>query len=219
METKERPILFNTEMVKAILDGRKTQTRRIIKPQPKGMCEWDQKEIFENIQKQNHVDYEGNHFFAFHYDDKESQFVKCPFGKVGDRFWVKENYRTLCNVDMFKPSHLNLGDPILYQSDGSMKKANHHAVFSSASFGKCRPSIFMMKWMSRINLEITNIRVERIGSISIDDAKKEGVDCSKSPGAHYILFQRLWDSIYEKQGLGFDANPWVWIVDFKRVQS
>ncbi|MEY0960525.1 MULTISPECIES: hypothetical protein [Providencia] len=197
---KERGIIFNSEMVRAILDGRKTQTRRIINPQP----ELTQKSGFK---------WKGGLFGAGS-DDRETNrnfaHKNCPLGKIGDRLWVRETFQAgLCTESTFaykathKPSDLEEGwDEII----------------------KWRPSIHMPRFASRITLEITNVRVERLQSISEEDAKAEGFDNSQSDAANSIgwfeksirAFRRAWENIYGTEG--WDSNPWVWVIEFKKVE-
>ncbi|AXK23872.1 hypothetical protein [Serratia marcescens] len=202
---KERPVIFNSEMVRAILNGRKTQTRRIAKA------------------------------------DNSNHLLGCPFGQVGDRLWVRETFAILGNED---------GCPIDW--DGNLIKGDerHAARIYKASCwqepgnyglwsipdrdtqyeGAWRPSIHMPRWASRILLEITAVRVERLNDISEEDAKSEGVkpagdmlpdypDTFLTPKGDFatakVAFQRLWQSIYGVDS--WEANPWVWVIEFRRV--
>jgi len=157
---KERPILFSGPMVRAILDGRKTQTRRPVKPQP---------------------------FVA-----TPSMFdvSKCPIGQPGDRLWVRETWTK------------NTNGVVWYRAD-------RHPIAG----GLWRPSIHMPRWASRITLEITRVWVERVQDIMEDGAIREGmvrVDrCSP-----FQMFRDTWQSIYGT----WDANPWVWAVEFRRTK-
>lgn len=205
---KERGIIFNTEMVRAILDGRKTQTRRIINPQP----ELTQKSGFK---------WKGGLFGAGS-DDRETNrnfaHKNCPLGKVGDRLWVRETFQAgLCTESTFaykathKPSDLEEGwDEII----------------------KWRPSIHMPRFASRITLEITDVRVERLNNISPRDVVSEGLiqlpasgRYVRFEGAQYFglayrdhkeAFADLWDEV-SKPDWSFESNPWVWVIEFKRV--
>lgn len=180
---KERPILFNAEMVRAILDGRKTQTRRICKEQP----------IDEPIQ--HHL--QGADWSLWRFDfrnevgDVYYKTIRCPYGKVGDRLWVKEKH-SLGGNGVFFPDNC----------DGTV-----HIAWTSARF--------MKKIYARIWLEITNIRVEKVQEISEIDIKAEGIDIRTDKS--YTLFPALWDSINAKCGFGWDKNCWVWVIEFKKV--
>lgn len=186
---KEKPILFSAPMVLAILEGRKTMTRRTVKVNP---------------------------------DDEG--FKICPYGQVGDRLWVRENYRFSSAHDDLKPSEVPVGDAVEYFADTTTKNYLD---------GKCRPSIFMPRWASRINLLITDIRVERLQDISEEDAVAEGclndVVLVKDDHGRDIdyrglcakeRFQDLWDSINGKRpGCSWEDNPFLWVVSFKRVEA
>lgn len=156
---------------------------------------------------------------------------RCPFGQVGDRLWVRETFAILGNED---------GCPIDW--DGNLIKGDekHAARIYKASCwqepgnyglwsipdrdtqyeGAWRPSIHMPRWASRITLEITAVRVERLNDISEEDAKAEGVAPSQHiitpPEALYrVGFLKLWQSIYGEKS--WSANPWVWVIEFRRV--
>ncbi|OIR11009.1 hypothetical protein GALL_71800 [mine drainage metagenome] len=189
---KERPILFNAQMVRAILDGRKTQTRRIVTNQP---C--DVKRVF----MRNRMAYvENEHGVEVHLE-------ACKFGQPGERLWVRETWR-------------KLNEKLLYRADYS---ATHAANNGGV---KWKPSIHMPRLASRILLEITGVRVERLQDIREEDAKAEGVATQDYPtktyknwadGMHRLLYKELWARI---NGPGsWDANPWVWVIEFKVVKS
>jgi hypothetical protein len=203
-----KPILFNAEMVRALLDGRKTQTRRVVKKQPdeEGLA-------FHRVLKEWH-DTSGNKY-------------TCPYGQVGDRLWVKESYwignydtENLTVSGMYNEGNKAFGDVKL--------SADEFHKFQSRAFPfRSSPSIFMYKSLSRINLEIVDIRIERVQDITKEEALAEGlrkwphkndyaygfndgaVDGYGSPTG---AFHALWDSIYKN----WSDNPWVWVVEFKR---
>lgn len=200
-ETKERPILFSSEMVRAILDGRKTQTRRVMRPQIEADEVYDTGKSFFTPDGMTSIRgaYKGR-------PDCE-WFRKFPYGKARDTLWVRETW---------KPSP---GGNVFYRAD---------PAFGLDSYEKgWKPSIYMPRWASRITLKVTGVRVERVQSIGQADAKKEGVkpltlsDGGWVPvsGSDYVGgFRRLWDSINAKRGHSWDSNPWVWVVEFKQVQ-
>ena len=170
---KERPIIFSTEMVRAILEGRKTQTRRVIKPQPEGMDEV----YFRDFRR----DFGGR---------------KCPHGQVGDGLWVKEIY------------YQDPGGGIWYRADNDEWLQDHESW---------RTPLFMPRWASRITLEITGLRVERLQDITEEDAVTEGLPPREQTGfdtARY-RYHILWDSLNAKRGYAWDSNPWVWVIEFK----
>lgn len=199
---KERPILFSGPMVRAILEWHKTQTRRVMKPQllqPDG---------------------------ARHKKLEVPNVLKlCPYGKPGDRLWVRETWLARGG-----------GAAALYRADYE----DVEAAGLGGLYGGWKPSIFMPRWASRITLEVVNVRVERVQDITEADAIAEGVTCEergekcsgfRPPGNTSIdpeecpscidgyipIYQRLWDSINSKRGFGWETNPWVWVIKFKRL--
>ena len=190
---KECPILFNSSMVRAILDGSKTQTRRAIKPQPTD--EWN--------------------------GDKFGNPKPCHYGTIGDQLWVKETWRTWESLDHVKPSNLENGVIIDYAAGGNSVGAFLVCDVSK----KWRSSLFMQKRFSRIQLEITDIRIERLNDISKDDAVAEGIKQHKlmliklfehKNMSDINAYMNLWESI---NGIGSWAkNPFVWCVSFKVIK-
>lgn len=211
--TRERPILFQGDMVRAILSGSKTQTRRIVKPQPDtrpGM------ECTRLIFK----DRKGNLLLDEALEAADPLYrMFCPYGKPGDRLWVREAWTTHAFLDAVAPRDLTTIS-IHYLADGG-----------DVQTGKHRPSIHMPRRISRITLEITDVRVERLQDISEGDAQAEGTPCyvcggpmdgrseddchcfhSKAKASDY---RNLWERI---NGPGsWDVNPWVWVVEFRRI--
>jgi len=162
--TKEHPILFSSSSIMAILEGRKTQTRRIIRTQ-------------------------------------RTQRSSCPY-KVGMRLWVRETWGLYDTEPKDGPEHAM----IFYRaSDGDNYELRYQLW---------RPSIFMPRWASRIMLEIVRVRVERLQDISEVDAKAEGVTAASSARESY---QTLWDQINKKRGWAWECNPWVWVIEFKKL--
>jgi hypothetical protein len=205
--SKERPILFNTEMVKAILEGRKTQTRRVMKSQPTETLLAEYSEINKKYNSnKTHADY-------------LLECIVCPYGEVGDRLWVRETFW----VDHEAPSWLYKADlPIHWDAKDTEHGDDVDIVESDY---KWTPSIHMPRDMSRILLEITKIRVERVQDISEEDAKAEGVYPARfrpfddgDKQTYKKGFIELWDNINASRKLGWSANPWVWVVEFKQVK-
>lgn len=236
----ERPILFSGRLVRAILEGRKSQTRRVIQPQP---------EEATSDGLIGHPKLAG--YFAPHvFGHCMAKLADCPYGRPGDRLWVRETWA--------------LGNPlsdgsqsqrVAYRADGrwgawcgdgeggrlflphgyvaghapaaSARDARGNWVGLGAFGDRWRPSIHMPRWASRIDLEVTGIRVERLADITEEDAKAEGVaepaiagrlypSGRAAPIRSYVrAFADLWDGINAKRGFGWAANPWLWVVDFK----
>lgn len=217
---KERPIIFSTEMVKAILDGRKTQTRRVVKPQPKTI-DLEGKPIV-CWQGKNTLDFIDEIHCGGYGDFRSRLSLRCPYGQVGDRLWVRETWATEKRLDNLSIAELGHASemPIFYKADNSR---------TLLEIGNWRNSIFMPRWASRITLKITGIRVERLQEITDRDCEKEGLDnpcgyyCDEAIGhvdhqGTINNFTKLWDSINARRGYSWESNPWVWVISFKRVQ-
>lgn len=174
MSVKERPILFSAPMIRALLAGTKTQTRRML-----------------------------NERHLWHFIEGQGDLGICPYGAPGDRLWVRE-------------THMDLGACYLYRADGNAEQ--ERALVAPGQ--RWRPAIHMPRAASRITLEVTGVRVERLQEISDSDAFAEGIQqCSDeglpSDGTARGTYRALWESI---NGPGsWDANPWVWVVEFRRV--
>lgn len=168
----ERPIIFNGPMVRAILDGRKIQTRRPMKPQP----------VFECGYESPHEDEIG----IFWKDEESLESIEhlislCPHGKVGDTLWVRETWKSgLCD----HAPCAGYREGMIYQCGKPIPEGTH----------RWKPSIHMPRWASRIILEITDVRVERLQSISEEDARLDGLE-------------------------SWESNPWVWAISFRRIES
>jgi hypothetical protein len=201
-----RPIIFSAPMVRAILDGRKTQTRRVIKPQP-GSPIWCDTELAEGFIRDR---------------GRNMQPIKCPYGQPGDRLWVRETARARCyGRHRGKVTWIEL----CYRADDGIGRFDRESEKPFKWTHTWTPSIHMPRWASRITLEVTGVRVERLQEISVRDAGAEiGWDYSWPIPDHAIdghefrmQFHRLWDSLNAKRGFGWDVNPWVWMVEFRRV--
>jgi hypothetical protein len=226
---KERPILFSASMVRAILDDQKTQTRRVVKMPP----DFEQ---FTHLRPAQGAEAPKNTFIAYWLECGEEgggTFFRCPYGKPGDRLWVRETFCIESSKEVVYEPPFNDGRPIRHHNDehwGPWWQQPHYRatdptpeleVGTGDPGVKWRPSIFMPRWASRILLEITAIRVERLQSISEADARAEGTqEPSLVPtiGACWSerdAYAKLWESI---NGPGsWAANPWVWVVEFRRV--
>ncbi|WP_372374229.1 hypothetical protein ACDI10_09925 [Vreelandella venusta] len=216
--SKERPILFNAAMVRAILNGHKTQTRRAIKL--KTGDTFDEHALSAAIQEWRPM-----------YDEvaqkvvgKTAALIRCPYGQPGDRLWVRETFQgpLVDQEEMEK-------DPTYFKDMGRYKNPEHCAY--RASGDSCeyvdqdgdliqlwKPSIHMPRWASRIMLEIVSVRVERLQDISNEDAVAEGIGTPLDIRyAALDEFKPLWKSI---NGAGsWAANPWVWVIEFKRLEA
>ena len=239
----ERGMIFNGEMVRALLSGRKTQTRRIVKGTDgavKFCKEWDinGKEVFVVLGEKDHTGM-----------NPVLGAISCPFGAVGDRIWVRETWGVVSHafsddglmIDWVpdRPAtainEMPFGNGYysghaIYAADGDFTWGDDDGYEDGRSCWK--PSIHMPRATSRILLEITNVRVERLNAISEEDATAEGVPPAGSllpdyPGTFLtpkgdfatakVAFQRLWESIYGEES--WKANGWVWVISFKRVEG
>lgn len=194
-EVRERPIIFSTEMVKAILEGRKTQTRRVVKPQLEdyrdGYPDGRDCPPTSVVKQRGHWIDEGDFLHDY-----------CPYGKVGDLLWVRETH----NIGGIPP--------------------NEWAIYKADEYSEpvvWRPSIHMPKWATRIWLEITGVRVERLQDISHQEVIAEGVTPLPFGDTRRYMsgvpvgiqnFRFLWDSLNAKRGYGWNVNPWVWVIEF-----
>ena len=211
---KERPILFKGAMVRAILEGRKTQTRRVVKESTMSLVFWEhggyQPRRMENGE-------------TWTFEDKQTGLYastaptfKCPYGTPGDRLWARETWRS-------------------YDVDGTVegaKKSLRYRADGGEAMITWKPSIHMPRWASRITLEIVSVRVERLNDITEEDAKAEGCESGIWDQQSGVLagetdpedvatfrdgYGFLWESI---NGHGsWQFNPWVWVVEFKKVQQ
>ena len=209
---KERPILFSAPMVRAILSGRKTQTRRVIKPQPQissaSDASWrDAKaDLWRNAR----------------------QYARdcCPYGQIGDVLWVRETWRAYGRV---RAGEWEGG--VEYRADLAHRVFRDHAEWKLGRdwcanrktggwgtpihmTGGWGTPIHMPRWASRITLEITDVRVERLQETTGKDVAAEGFPFSSD----LDQFKLLWDDLNAKRGFGWDANPWVWVLSFRRVE-
>ena len=213
---KERPILMSTPMVQAILDGRKTQTRRIIKPMNGLQKTWlDEKlinkvphgELIKGGWQMHHP--RADTFFQGVYVKHDSPlgWIRCPYGEIGDILWVRETWIDLQKTPvMGAGSEKYIGLKYWYRADNTREME---------VAGRYKPSIFMPKAASRIKLEITDIRVERLNDISRPDIIAEGLQIAlNSTGIG--TYAELWENI---NGEGsWDKNPWVWVIEFKKLK-
>lgn len=200
---KARPILFNGGMVRALLGGRKTQTRRVVKPQPTELG----------------FSYINGSLWASpcNIDGLIDVNARCPYGQSGDLLWVRESWATRLDRDHLPPRDLNPGT-VGYWADGPGKCCQ---TGCAGAAGRVRASMHMPRWASRITLKITDIRVERVQDISEGDALAEGIAGAGicygiSPAeANVLQYKTLWNSINDN----WDENPFVWVVEFEVIKK
>ena len=206
-----KPIIMSAESVRAILDGRKTQTRRVVKPQPR-----DPRIGFHfSLDGIWLLERRGYENYAARSEDGMS--ITCPY-TVGQRLWVREKWRPVYMTPRPRTEELS----VVQYADGS---------FNRDDWGGCkvgetwRSPVTMPRWASRITLEVTGVRTERVQDITYDDILAEGWNSRTSEPitdgtagedarAWYIA---LWDSINARRGYPWISNPWVWVVEFKRI--
>ncbi|EEI6242868.1 hypothetical protein KZ124_004032 [Salmonella enterica] len=226
---KEHGMIFNAEMVRAILEGRKTQTRRIMKVQP-GTPEFGLRRIIESSKANENGMYFWSQDDACGIKARSKPFL-FPYGEVGDRIWVRETFRV----------HSRATDvaTLVYRASvrNSWTEQTHRVPVAvcnkPATPEKWTPSIHMPRWASRITLEITDVRVERLHNISERDSLREGLfqlpasgRYCLQPGMQYFgmashsakeVYSWLWASIYGEES--WAANPWVWAITFRRIAA
>lgn len=214
---KERQILFSGPMVRAILDGRKTQTRRAVKfrefhPSDTPGYDW----TFRGTRR-------GSPRSGTWQDLRHAQLLDlCPYGKPGDQLWVREGWansvtaKGVCCV-AFRAD--NSGRLLLCHDEGEGDEAGLGGPAEPwLELVKWKPSIHMPRWASRLTLEVTEVRVQRLQDISENDAIAEGAQCAGFPASlsNRGAFAKLWDKINGSEGYcHWGANPWVWAVSFK----
>lgn len=245
--SRERPILFNGAMVRAILTGAKTQTRRAVKPQPFQAS-------FLDAPGQYRPSFEDGLLRVS--TPTGVQLLPCPFGQTGDRLWVRETFAIQCNVEDEDPPHSD-GRPVHYRLGAEYgyrwSQAHYRATDPAADLtcdvygcAQCRdhdmgphwrPSIHMPRWACRLVLEITAVRVERLQAMPEADWEAEGISfCMEDPSTaaghafneaeHYAIAgvsmrgtpeDHGMRAQFAEQGLDWDSNPWVWVIEFKQV--
>ena len=226
---RERPIIFSGPMVRAILEGRKTQTRRVVKPlkmnSDYGTPRWDGAWIDGPPNCQYlHVPFVNDAYP----DNRTVQRHYCQHDP-GDRLWVRETWG-VCDVDGGGDAYA-----IAYKAGGS----GDDVVWKDCRYSDCgkygtyytdfrwKPSIHMPRWACRLLLEVVSVRVERVQEISGADVLAEGVDNGGSNPAQgkrwenmqRMAFEELWDSLNAKRGFSWASNPWVWVIEFKRISD
>lgn len=237
-----KPILFSGPMIRAILDGRKTQTRRWCMdstfPEPLNELAFCDVRLADDGYLEGRKGPADTFERLVHGQGKAPEcaglLTRCSYGDVGDHLWVRETWRTYQALDHCKPRDIFQGAGIHYDAD------NKSSVDGGPLYGrgKVRQSIFMPRWASRITLEITGVRVERLQEISANDCIGEGLDEFSLRGEASVYkdyaqktydpfewfsvpkdsYESLWDSINGKRSQ-WSSNPWVWVLEFKRVTN
>lgn len=235
---KERPIIFNAEMVRAILDGRKTQTRRLV---PAWQLPKHYPDNTENP-RYNWMATAQRHrrwgYGVFGETEEAcakelSEMAPCPFGSAGNRLWVRETWGVVSHdfdeneqiIDWVpdRPAtaihEMPFGNGYysghaIYAADGEFTWGDDDGSGEKSCW---KPSIHMPRKACRLVLEITDVRVERLRSMSQQDARAEGVIAASGPMEAGLAFRQLWESIYGADS--WQANPWVWVIEFKRVEA
>jgi len=225
----ERPILFSGPMVQAILDGTKTQTRRVMKIQPPDSG-YRLAECVSTTGDRRNVG--RAHWLKVAPDgysvvDGSQRYFACPYGLPGDQLWVRETWVPTTGDVGGLPSGVHVAHMgVKYAADRAFEPREQ-----ARDLWPCKtnwkPSIHMPRWASRLTLEVTAVRVQRVQEISEEDAKAEGADAchgvfhasiqSAIDNVYRRNFAVLWNSINAARGFGWDANPWVWAIAFKRV--
>jgi hypothetical protein len=200
-------------MVRAILEGRKTQTRRVMKPKPVGVPKY-----------RGGLNLIDNNFDSGLWE-VDGRIFKSPYGRSGDRLWVRETWM---------PVDLSFRDSSKYTLKEDDEGKKHAVVYKADEAYYCdwQPSIFMPRWASRVNLEILDVRAEKLHDITTEDVRAEGIKQTEPDGFWLaplagtpdfpwndarMAYAALWNSINEKSGFGWDKNPWVWVIEFKRL--
>lgn len=220
MQSTERPILFSAPMVRALLDGAKTQTRRIMKPQ---LAYGPVAGLFNSWYLPR-----GDGGGVLYPNGKEKILSTCPYGQPGDRLWVREAHSIFPTHGQHRADGERWGPwgglPTALSPDGK-QIAYFREGFDRCDPGRWRPSIHMPRWASRITLEITSVRVERLQGISASDAIAEGVNvhpdhhgkpCASIYGPMQA-YRDLWERINGPNS--WDENPWVWVIEFRRLEA
>ena len=228
---KERPIIFSSESVRAILEGLKTQTRRVVTKSnstigslfqsawshlnfddvfvdPGGTVVFGPGPYLKVGMKQNDP-------WVIERGLEETRHRVYPRIQPGDLLWVRERWASSASLDHVQPRNLQPGFPCEFQV-GGCSVSGYEALVDC---GRWRPSIYMPRWASRITLEVIDERVEQVQDISEWDAIEEGVEVRSWDLSARVQFKELWDSLNAKRGYSWESNSWVWVVEFKRAQD
>jgi len=229
-QTDEHPIIFSGWSIRRILADKKTQTRRIVKPQPDHVLHEGKTAVVETPIEV----VEDWHLVEKTHADNGSVFVdeiECPYGRPGDRLWVREAFRLPKTADDISPSeYLDQSGLTDYNTEADRKPHGNGPYPDFPGWGRKRPSIFMPRELCRLRLRVENVRVERVQEISAEDALNEGIsDCEHQDTPPHDIrvdgqwcatpidaFAALWDSIHGDGA--WEENPFVWCVEFSRIE-
>lgn len=194
----ERPIIFSGPMVRALLAGRKTQTRRIVKGVDECPHGYDGV-VTHTVPKEAH--FVGQHCFQL--ASGETAYIRCPYGAPGDRLWVRETFMR----------EIEDGTP----TGGFIYRASDRPEPDGEKPLRWTPAIHMKRVACRLRLEVTGVRIERLQEISEKDSRAEGID-APTAGSYRAGYARLWNSLNEKRA-PWGSNPWVWVIEFRRANG
>lgn len=200
-----KPIIFRPESMEAILSGRKTQTRRLVKN-------------LDYIQDWDPKDPSYGPFYEDEHGINHETVERCPYGRPGDQLWIRESWRPVENEDMV--DGIEFKDGFFQEIENSMEAADKWvAVYDRTD--RWRSPLFMPRWASRLTVDVTGIRVDRVQNISEEDAKAEGVEASETVElqgglpCYTLPYQKVWTSLHGIDNpAAWDSNPWVWVVEF-----
>ena len=212
--TVEYPILYTADSVRAYLEDRKTQTRRVMNPQPP-----------------RHWSIPPARFFQGHFNEwgchVNSDSIRCPYGQAGDTLWVREKYA-------LKPQYDLLSAKEIVEFYGIRKDIYYETLTKCFWAGKTRPSIHMPRWASRLTQTITGVKVERLADLTEEDARGEGVEPASYQTTHgwrnYVnpgciattartSYESLWNKLNRQRGYGWESNVWVWVISYPKYSE